>query len=79
METVRVEAQRDFVENLCHTKPLTAIAELIWNGLDADARQVTVEFDQNGISGVEEIRVIDDGHGIAIDEAKDAFKNLGGS
>jgi len=79
METVRVEAQRDFIESLCHTNPLIAVAELIWNGFDADARTVTVEFDYNNMGGFQEIRVTDDGHGIPLDEARNAFKNLGGS
>ena len=80
MKQVHVSAKRDHLETLAATKqPLNAVAELIWNGLDADALNVSVNFDQNGISGIENIVVEDDGCGIPHDEAEIAFGNLGGS
>ena len=80
MKQVHVSAKRDHLQTLAATKlPLTAVAELIWNGLDADALNVSVNFDQNGISGIESIIVEDDGTGISHDEAEMAFGNLGGS
>ena len=59
--------------------PLTAIEELIWNSLDADATNVTVELDFNDAGGLEKIRVEDDGHGIAHSIWKDCFGQLGDS
>ena len=77
---VSVEVQDDHLERLTTTsRPILAIAELIWNALDADAKLVSVEFQRNGINAIELIRVKDDGHGIAHTEAVKAFKSLGGS
>jgi DNA-binding transcriptional MerR regulator len=59
--------------------PLTGIIELIWNALDADADEIKVEFGIGELEGIEEIRVIDDGHGIRADEVEDVFGLLGGS
>ena len=36
-----VEVQEDFVEKLAAARPAQALAELIWNGLDAEATRVT--------------------------------------
>lgn len=32
-----IEVQADFLERQAKAKPLHAVAELVWNGLDADA------------------------------------------
>lgn len=79
MQTVEVEVQPDFIENLAKSKPLSAISELIWNALDADANDVHVEFTYNSMQGIESIRITDDGAGITPEEAKGAFGHLGGS
>jgi hypothetical protein len=80
MKQVRVSAKRDYLETLATTKqPLTGVAELIWNGLDADALNVSVSLVQNGIHGIESIVVEDNGNGIPNNEAELAFGNLGGS
>lgn len=80
MKSVSVQVQTDHLQKLARArKPVLALAEMVWNALDADADDVRVEFDKNEIGGIEEIRVIDDGHGIAYDEAEDAFAKLGGS
>lgn len=42
-----VEVQSDFLKKITGAKPVQALAELIWNGLDADADQVTVSFEYN--------------------------------
>ncbi len=64
------------------TNAIGALAELVWNSLDADAQTVEVEWDENAMLGVEEIRVKDDGHGIPYDETNadsHAFMTLGDS
>lgn len=77
---VTVAAQDDFLEKLAgRGRPSTAIAELIWNGLDADAERVEVSVKRNLLDGIEWIRVSDDGVGFSAEDAKDAFANLGGS
>ncbi len=79
MQTIEVHVEPDFIESLAKTKPITAMAELIWNALDADAKSVTVEFEYNSIDGLDIIRISDDGLGITLDEAEKGFGSLGGS
>jgi Histidine kinase-, DNA gyrase B-, and HSP90-like ATPase len=58
---------------------MTALAELIWNALDAEATTVRVAFDENELGGLDSIRIEDDGHGLHHDDAFIVFQNLGGS
>jgi len=80
MKTVRVEVRDDHLETLSRCKkPILAVAELVWNGLDAEAPEVRVELKRNSMGGLEAIQVSDSGHGINYDEAEQAFGSLGGS
>lgn len=65
MKEIHVQARADHVASLASATPLSALEELIWNALDADAREVRVELVQNPLGGVDAIRVTDDGCGIA--------------
>ena len=73
-----VQAQEDFVERLAAARPAQAIAELAWNGLDAEATLISIEADR-GPLGLTSIRVRDNGHGIPPEEAEPLFSHLGGS
>lgn len=77
--TVKAEVQPDALERLANCRPLIAIAELIWNGFDADAKKMSVTIERNNLDGISAIVVSDDGHGISRDEALEVFKNFGGS
>ena len=79
MKTITVQVQDDHLEVLSRTKPMSAMAELIWNALDAEATELRVEFDENELQGIERIRIIDNGHGLHYDDAFIVFQNLGGS
>lgn len=74
-----VEVQPDFLEKITRAKPPQALAELIWNSLDADARTVSVRFGYNDLGRISKIQVRDNGTGIAYDKAPELFKRLGGS
>ena len=74
-----VEVQPDFLEKITRAKPVQALAELIWNGLDADASQVAVSFDYNDIETLSEITIRDNGGGIPRIDAPEFFCRLGGS
>ena len=76
---IYVQARADHVASLASATPLSAVEELVWNALDADAREVRVDIVQNQLGGVEAIRVADDGSGIDILKAEDTFGSLGGS
>ena len=77
--TYPVEVQSDFLEKITKAKPVQALAELIWNCLDADATSVSVNFEYNALGAMSAIIVTDNGLGIPFAEAPEAFRRLGGS
>jgi len=79
VKTITVQVKDDHLETLARTKPMTALAELIWNALDAEATEVHVEFIENKMEGLDTIRITDNGHGLSYDHALIVFQNLGGS
>lgn len=75
---IPVEVQDDFVEHQSKASPLQALAEFVWNALDADATQVDIALDRNEL-GLTHITVRDNGTGIPYAEAPKLFSHLGGS
>ena len=76
---IYVQAQADHIESLFKGSPLSAVEELVWNALDADAKEVKVDLITNPLGAVDAIRVSDDGTGIDILKADSTFGSLGGS
>ena len=76
---IYVQARADHVASLASAAPLAAVEELVWNALDADAREVRVDLVTNALGGIDAIRVTDDGTGIDILRADETFGSLGGS
>jgi hypothetical protein len=80
MKIITVEVQPDHLQTIARVKrPLVAVAELIWNGLDADATHIDVELRRNQMEGLTGVLVSDNGHGLPYNDAEDAFQKLGGS
>ncbi len=79
MKEIQVQAQKDHIFSLCSSAALPALAELIWNALDADAYDVKVDVIENSLGAIEAVRVADDGSGINIADIDHNFGNLGGS
>lgn len=79
MKQIFVQAQADHIESLFKGSPLAAIEELVWNALDADAKEVKVDLITNPLGAVEAVRVADDGTGIDALKADQMFGSLGGS
>lgn len=80
MRTISVKVQPDHLEKMTRgRRPVLALAELIWNGLDADATFITVNLERDFSEGVKTIRITDDGIGINPHDADSGFSNLGGS
>lgn len=79
MRTISVLVRDDHLELLSRAKPMLALAELIWNALDAEATEVRIEFVDNAMGGIDAIRIYDNGYGLTYERALEAFQNLGGS
>jgi len=79
VKEIKVQAQRDHIFTLCSSATIPAIAELIWNALDADAYDVKVDVIENSLGAIDAVRISDDGSGININEIEHNFGNLGGS
>lgn len=79
MKKITVQVREDHLASLSRAKPIAAVAELIWNALDADASEVRVEFEENALGGVETLFVRDNGSGLPHERALREFENLGGS
>ena len=79
MKQIYVQAQADHIASMFRGTPLAAVEELVWNALDADAKEVKVDLVTNPLGAVESVRVSDDGMGIDAATADSTFGNLGGS
>ena len=79
MKQIFVQAQAVHIESLFKGSPLAAVEELVWNALDADAKEVKVDLITNPLGAVDAVRVTDDGTGIDVLRADQTFGNLGGS
>jgi hypothetical protein len=79
MKRVSVSVQNDYLERMSKTRPINAVAELVWNSLDADADKIKVKLSENRMGGLERLTVTDNGHGLEYALAERAFGSLGGS
>lgn len=74
-----VEVQSDHLEKITRAKPIQALSELVWNGLDADATRVSVTFEENDLGALDRVTVRDNGNGLSYADAPERFRRLGGS
>jgi len=77
-KTYPIEVRGDFLSKQTQANPVQALAELIWNSLDADATVVDVKEDIHTM-GVTRIIVADNGQGFSHADAPQFFSQLGGS
>ncbi|XOF35231.1 MAG: ATP-binding protein [Candidatus Electrothrix sp. YB6] len=49
------------------------VAEYIWNGFDAKARTVEINYELDKLGVIEQLSIKDDGHGIDLDNLKEKF------
>jgi hypothetical protein len=57
MKRVSVSVQDDYLERMSKTRPINAVAELVWNSLDADADKIEVKLFENEMGGLEKLIV----------------------
>jgi hypothetical protein len=75
-----IQVQDDHLQRISQVrKPIFAVAELIWNAVDADADRIDVVLQDDLLGGLKAIEVSDNGHGIPYSDAEDLFSRLGGS
>ncbi|RNL95179.1 ATP-binding protein [Sinomicrobium pectinilyticum] len=53
-----------------------AIAEYIWNGFDANASRIDINFDANEVGFINHLSIVDNGTGIDISTLDDTFGNF---
>ena len=78
IEQYPLQAKADFVKKIAQSSPVNAIAELIWNALDADSDNVRVSIIHE-LDCVSKIEIKDDGNGINYNQAPSLFSNIGNS
>lgn len=74
----RVRVEGDHLKKLASAKPIHAVAELIWNAVDADATRVDLEIESDDIA-MRSVTIRDNGHGIPYSDVEAVFGKLGGS
>jgi hypothetical protein len=80
VKTFEIQVHDDYLQRIAQVrKPIVAVAELIWNAVDADADRVDITLDDDQLGGLRAIEVADNGHGIPYAEAEELFSRLGGS
>jgi HSP90 family molecular chaperone len=80
MQTLTIEVTQDHIDDLAKArKPIFGLTELIWNGVDADATEVTIRLNRNRLDAIDNIVVVDNGLGITMSDAQTGFGRLGGS
>ncbi|EKK1838482.1 ATP-binding protein [Klebsiella variicola] len=77
-KSFNVEVQIDYLDKVSKSSALQAVAELVWNALDADADNVYVDLVVAEL-GLSQILIRDDGKGIPYESAEKLFSSLGGS
>lgn len=78
-QTVDIAVEKDHIDSLTRANGITAISELIWNSLDADASEIRINYTKNALEGFSEITISDNGHGLNYKRALQVFGSLGGS
>lgn len=79
MAILNLKAQNDFIEKATNASGKSALTELIWNSLDADASEIYITSKKNELGHYDFIKIEDNGHGISHKEAETVFDKLGGS
>lgn len=80
MVVLTLKAKHDHLQKVASTRDyVKAIAEFVWNALDADSNLTSVEFARNALGGLEGIIIRDNGSGISKARAEHDFESLGES
>lgn len=80
----QIRTGRDALGDYLKVSPLDAVAELVWNALDAEADEISIDIEYTGMGDddiryVGQVTVVDNGHGMDHERARSAFLSLGDS
>src|SRR6202171_2884053 len=65
MTVLTLKAKNDYLQKVAGTRDFVrAISEFVWNSLDADATEVSVDLVRNALGGLNSIIIRDNGTGI---------------
>lgn len=78
-KSIDIGVEHDHIDAQTKASGLTALSELIWNCLDADATEINVDYKTTSLGGYEYVKVKDNGHGLTYEKAQEVFSRLGGS
>src|SRR3984893_6541765 len=80
MVVLTLNAKHDHLQKVASTRDyVKALAEFVWNALDADATKVSVDLIRNALGGLESFLIRDNGTGISKKRAEHDFESLGES
>src|ERR1700726_3397915 len=80
MTVLTLKAKNDYLQKVAGTRDFVrAISEFVWNALDADATEVSVDLVRNALGGLESFLIRDNGTGIPRARAEHDFESLGES
>jgi len=80
MVVLTLKAKHDHLQRVASTRDyVKALAEFVWNALDADAAKVSVDFYKNVLGGLDSIVIRDTGTGISRARAEHDFESVGES
>ncbi|MGY3235639.1 hypothetical protein ACVWZ4_003821 [Bradyrhizobium sp. USDA 4472] len=80
MVVLTLKAKNDHLQRVASTRDnIKAIAEYVWNALDADATEISVDLDRTSLGGIVAIVIRDNGSGISQSRAEHDFESLGES
>ena len=80
MVVLTLKAKHDHLQKVASTRDyVKALAEFVWNALDADATEVSVDLIRNALGGLESFLIRDNGTGISEKRAEHDFESLGKS
>lgn len=76
---LNIGVEQDHLDSLTKATGISALSELIWNSLDADATEIKINYKNNSLGGYDYIKISDNGHGLDYEQAQNVFSKLGGS
>jgi hypothetical protein len=80
VQTLQTKAGNDHLVKVASVRdPIRALAEFIWNAVDADATKVDVTLEANPLGGLSAVVIVDNGTGISLERASNSFASLGDS